>query len=119
MRRRRRAPGTQLARAGRRTCILTVDTPVPLVRFRASVLDGDPSGQVEADRGGPLPQISALREQVEISGADLIAVSVVPDHDTAITFLPVRRADSMPAMIGGLVLVAAAIGWTVYEFLGF
>ena len=117
MRRRPRPPGTQLARAGERTVILTADKPVPEVRFRASTLNNQPAGRVEVDRGSG-PETLELGPEVRIDGEGLVAVSVVPDADTAITFLPVERPGNLPMMIGGMILLTGATLWTLYDFVG-
>ncbi|MEM7056861.1 MAG: hypothetical protein AAF557_04685 [Pseudomonadota bacterium] len=117
MRRRPRPPGTQLARAGERTLILTADKPVPEVRFRASSLADDPKGRVEIDRGSG-PEVQELGTEVRIDGTGLVAVSIVPEADTAITFLPAEQPGNWPFMIGGMILLAAASLWTLYDFLG-
>ena len=117
MRRRPRPPGTQLARAGERTLILTADKPVPEVRFRASSLADEPKGSVHVDRGSGL-EVQDLGPEVRIDGAGLVAVSIVPDADTAITFLPVERPGSLPFMILGMIILAGASLWTLYDFMG-
>ena len=117
MRRRPRPPGTQLARAGERTLILTADKPVPEVRFRASSLANDPRGRVEIDRGTG-PEVQDLGPEVRIDGTGLVAVSIVPEADTAITFLPIEQPGNWPMMILGMILLAAASLWTLYDFLG-
>ncbi len=117
MRRRPRPPATQLARAGERTLILTADKPVPEVRFRASSLTEDPKGRVEIDRGTG-PEVQELEPEVRIDGNGLVAVSIVPEADTAITFLPVEQQGNLAMMIVGMILLAAASLWTLYDFLG-
>ena len=118
MRRRPRPPATQLARAGERTLILTADRPVPEVRFRAAALVDQPAGRVEIERGSG-PEILDLASEVRIDGEELVSVSIVPEADTAITFLPVDRPGNLPLMIFGFVLLAAASLWTLYDFMGF
>ena len=117
MRRLRRAPTTQLARAGERTLILRADKPVPEVRFRATTLDGTPAGRIEIDTGQDLPLTQALGEENLVPGKGLVSLSIVPQADTAITFLPAERPSNLPMMIGGLIVVFGAIGWTAYDFL--
>lgn len=117
MRRRRRAPGTQLARAGERTVILTVDEPVDEVRFRAATLTGTPSGRIEIDTGAELPRTAELAPENRIPGSGLVGLSIIPDSDTAITFLPAERPGNTPALVFGLILVAGAVSWTLFDFM--
>ena len=117
MRRIRRAPGTQLARAGERTTILRVDKPVPQVRFRATTLKGSPEGRIEIDTGQTLPRSERLAPENHVPGDGLVSLSIVPEHDTAITFLPTERPGNTPALLGGMALMVGAIGWTMFEFL--
>ena len=116
-RRRVRPPGTQLLRAGERTHILNADKPVPEVRFRATVLDGVPRGRITVDRVDG-PETQELVDEVWIDGTGLVAVSVVPETDTAITFLPVERPSSPAFFLLGGVLFLGAIGWTFWELVG-
>ena len=117
MRRLRRAPTTQLARAGERTLVPRADKPVPEVRFRATTLAGPARGRIEIDTGENLPRTQPLAEENVVPGAGLVALSIVPEADTAITFLPAERPSNIPMMIGGLVVVFGALGWTAYDFL--
>jgi hypothetical protein len=107
-------------RAGERTRLIVADKPVPAIRFRATVLDGEPEGRVEIERrgGGALRETAPLAPENLIDGAELAAISVVPVQDSAITLLPLERPAMSPAVIGGMALVAGAIAWTVYDFLG-
>lgn len=116
MRRRVRPPQTQLARAGERTVIITADRPVPEIRFRASCLEGTPSGRVEVDRADG-PETLALSQEVAIDGNGLVAISVVPDADTAISFLPIDRPDNPVLFVAGLAMLAGASLWTLYDFM--
>ncbi len=121
MRRRLRRPTTQLARAGERTPILNVDTPVPEVRFRAVVLNGTPSGAVEVETGdseNPRRQSIPLQEEHRIDGTDLVRISLVPHTDTAVTFLPVETKGSLPFVILGALVVIGGLGLTVIDLLG-
>lgn len=121
MRRRQRTPGTQLLRAGERNRIVMADIPIDEVRFRATVLNGAPSGRVEVERRGEAEaemHVQQLGAENRIDASGLIQISVVPEADTAITFLPVNRPGSLPAVIGGAVLVFGAIGWTALELFG-
>lgn len=115
MRRRVRPPATQLARGGERTLILRADKPVPEVRFRAAALSGDPSGRIEVDRGSGLPERQDLGIENAIDGNGLVAVTIIPDADTAITFLPVERGTNPALVLAGLVLVIGAGLWTLYD----
>ena len=118
MRRRRRAPTTQLARAGERTYILTNDADVKEIRFRATVLDGTPTGRVEIESGKGLPRTQALEPENVIDATGMTRLALVPDKDTAITFTKQYDAGSFWAMIGGMIFVAVAVGWTAWDFLG-
>ena len=115
MRRRPRPPGTQLARAGERTLILTADKPVTEVRFRASTLMDAPKGRVEIDRSSGL-DVQELGSEVRIDGNGLVTVSIVPEADTAITFLPIEQQGNLPMMILGIAVLAAATLWTLYDY---
>lgn len=115
MRRRPRAPGTQLARAGERTLVLTADRPVPEVRFRASTLNDAPKGRVEVDRVSG-KYIQDLGDEVRIDGNGLVTVSIVPEADTAITFLPADQPQNWPMMLLGMLVLAGATLWTLYDF---
>ncbi|MEM9062897.1 MAG: hypothetical protein AAGD13_20735 [Pseudomonadota bacterium] len=119
--RRLRRPTTQLARAGERTCILTVDREVPLVRFRATTLQGEPAGRVEVETGSkdaPVLNVRDLAGEVEIDGDALVQISIVPERDTAITFLPVNTPTSPVWFAVGTVLVLGASLWTAWDFFG-
>ena len=118
MARKRRAPTTQLARAGERTIILLGDEPVPEIRFRATTLSGAPHGRVEIDTGEPLPRTAELAAEVRLDATDLQSLAVIPEADTAITFLPVDRPSSPAYLVLGGVLLAGAVGWTAWDFLG-
>jgi hypothetical protein len=118
MRRKRRAPITQLARAGERTQILTADKPVDEVRFRATVLDGQPAGRIEIDTGDPLPRTAELGPENRLDTTGMKTLAIIPDRDTAITFLNVNRPGSTWVFAGGIVLVGAAVGLTLYDMLG-
>jgi len=97
--------------------ILRADTPVPAVHFRASVLDGVPAGRVEIERAAGT-EIAALRPEVRIDGAGLVSVSLIPECDTAVTFLPIDRPGNLPLMIAGLALLLGALAWTAFDILG-
>ncbi len=106
-------------RAGERTRLIVADKPVPAIRFRATVLDGEPQGRIEVDRntGDGLPDVVQLSRENTIDGADLAAISVIPAQDTAITFLPQQHPARSPALIGGALLVAGALVWTVFDMM--
>ncbi|MGD1922691.1 MAG: hypothetical protein ACFB03_00685 [Paracoccaceae bacterium] len=119
--RRLRRPTTQLARAGERTCILTVDRAVPSVRFRATTLQGEPTGRIEVETGSPdTPDMSVrdLASEVEIRGDGLVRVSIIPRSDTAITFLPTETPASPLWFAVGAILVFGASIWTAWDFFG-
>ena len=117
MRRRRRAPTTQLARAGERTRILVSDSPLPEARFKASTLDGTPKGRIEIETVDGT-RTAELNPDNRLDTSGLISLSVVPQADTAITFVPVDRPANLPMAIGAGLLMLGAIAWTAYDFLG-
>ena len=116
MARRRRTlfpPTTQLARAGERTRILIADKPVPEVRFRASTLVGEAAGRLEIEtKTGP--RVLPLSAEHRLDGTDLKELAVVPEADTAITFIGPQRTGGVGAFLIGSVLVLGAIAWTAY-----
>lgn len=116
-RRRRRAPTTQLARAGERTIILVGDEPVPEIRFRATTLTGKPAGRIEIDTGDALPRTAELGPEVRLDATGLRQMAVIPEADTAITFLPVKRPSSPLYFILGVVVLGGAVIWTFWDFL--
>ncbi len=118
MARKRRAPTTQLARGGERTIILVGDDPVPEIRFRATVLDGEPAGRIEIDTGDALPRTAALASEVRMDASGLKTLSVIPEADTAISFLPVDRPTSPVYFILGSLMLIGAVGWTAWDLLG-
>ena len=118
MRRRRRAPTTQLARAGERTFILTADVPVDEIRFRATTLTGAPRGRIEIETGDPLPRTADLAEENRLDARGLRRLAIIPESDTAITFLPVERQGSNWVFLVGAIVVLVAIGWTALDFVG-
>ncbi len=115
MARKRRAPTTQLARAGERTIILVGDDPVPQIRFRASTLAGKPRGRIEIDTGDPLPRTAELAPEVLLDATGLRSLAVIPEADTAISFLPVDRPSSPIYMALGFALFLGAVGWTAWD----
>lgn len=121
MARKLRPPPTQLLRAGERNRLLIADKAVPLVRFRASTLQGEPAGRIEVETGTeakPVLNVVPLAAENRIDGADLLRIAVIPQTDTAITFLPVEPQSSPIALIGGGVLVIGAFVWTLFEMIG-
>ena len=114
-RRKRRAPTTQLARAGERTIILVGDDPLPQVRFRASTLTGEPKGRVEIDTGEDLPRTAELGPEVTLDATGLRSLAVIPESDTAITFLPVERPTSPLYLVLGFAIMAGTLGYTLWN----
>ena len=114
-RRKRRAPTTQLARAGERTIILVGDEPLPQIRFRATTLTGDPAGRVEVDVGDDLPRTAELAPEVTLDATGLRSLAVIPEADTAITFLPVEQPSSPIYLVMGFVMIIIAVGWTFWD----
>ncbi|MEM7582873.1 MAG: hypothetical protein AAF560_05790 [Acidobacteriota bacterium] len=117
MRRRRRAPTTQLARAGERTILLVGDEPVPEIWFRASTLSGTPRGRIEIDTGETLPRTAELGEDNRLDATGLKSLAVIPEADTAISFRRIEKPGSTWVFVAGSLFVAAAVGWTAWEFL--
>ncbi len=117
MRRRRLLqPGTQLARAGERTKLLIGDGHVPKVRFRATTLAGQPQGEVSVETVDGT-RIADLGQENLLDTEGLISLSVVPEADTAITFVPVERPSNPLFFVVGSIVTAAAIGWTAWSVL--
>lgn len=116
-RRRHRTPGTQLARAGERTRLLIGDSPLSEVRFKASTLTGTPSGRLDIETvNGTRSEGLTTENELDITG--LISLSVVPEADTAITFLPPKRpANPVLAITGGAMLLGA-VAWTALDLMG-
>ena len=75
MRRRRRAPLTQLARAGERTQLLIGDAPLAQVRFTATVLGGTPEENGEAFRALLDGAKGAYRDAVLLNAAAALVVA--------------------------------------------
>ncbi|MEM6661985.1 MAG: hypothetical protein AAF666_07385 [Pseudomonadota bacterium] len=118
MRRKRRAPTTQLARAGERTVILIGDEAVPEIWFRASTLSGTPRGRIEIDLGEDLPRTADLAEDNRLDATGLKTLAIIPEADTAITFRRIEKPGSDWMFLAGGVAMAVAIGWTAWDFLG-
>lgn len=116
MGRRRRAPGTQFARAGERTTILLGDMPLDRIRFRAVTLVGEPTGRIEMELAEGKRLVEELKGEQTLAAGDLKSLSVVPEHDTAITFLPVDRPSSpLYFLLGGALLLGAVL-LTAWDF---
>ena len=116
MARRRRAPMTQLARAGERTTILVGDGTQSDVVFRARTLAAQLAGTLEIEtaqgrRNQPLADVNAL------DATDLTRLSVVPDSDTVITFVPPSRPSSPVWIAIGMVFLCAAVAWTGWDLI--
>ena len=117
MRRRRRAPTTQLARAGERTRILVSDSPLAQARFKATTLDGQPAGRIEIETTGGT-RTAELGPDNRLDTTGLISLSVVPHSDTAISFVPVERPTNPAFFALAAVLLLGGLAWTAYDFLG-
>ena len=121
MRRRLRRPATQLLRAGHRARIFASEEGVQSLRFRAATLKGNPAGRVEVETGpgGTAAQrVFKLHPDNTFEDTDIRAVSIVPEHDTAITFVPAETKGSLFYLIVGAVFVAGATLWTFWEAMG-
>ena len=118
MRRRRLSgPGTQLARAGERTKLLIGDGLVPKVRFKATTLQGTPRGRVDIETvHGTRTAELGVENLLDTDG--LISLSVVPEADTAISFVPVDRPANLPLALAAGAAILGAIAWTAYDTLG-
>jgi len=115
--RRRRTPHVQLARAGERLRLLIGDSPVRTVRFRATVLDGAPAGRIDIETvGGARTEPLAEDNRLEVDG--LISLSVVPERDTAVSFVPIETRRFNPAAALGGLMILVAIGWTLWNAAG-
>ena len=117
MRRRQRAPTTQLARAGERTRILISDSPIAEVKFKATCLTGDPTGTVHLETvdGGRTEPLAADNR---LNTDGLISMSVVPEADTAITFQPPDRPSNPVVVALGALFLTGALLWTGWDLLG-
>ena len=121
MLRRARRNRVQLLRAGERSHVLIADTEVPLVRFRAQCLQGEPAGTVEVKSGNaesPNTRTFPLHVENIIDASGLVSVSIVPDQDTAITFTSEAQHTSIMMTLLGAIFVVGATLWTAWEFLG-
>ena len=121
MLRRKRRQSTHLLRAGQRANVFQSDEPAPFVRFRAQVLQGEPAGRIDYETGDPAnPQKHAADLGVEnlFEGVGVLKISVVPTHDTAITFQPPEQGGSFFYLLVGFLFVLGATVWTARDFLG-
>lgn len=121
MRRRPRRPATQLLRAGHRTKIFASEEGVQTLNFRAVTLKGVPSGRIEVETGQPggsSQQIVQLSPDNQIQDACIRAVSIVPEHDTAISFEPPETKSSVFYLVIGAAFVVGATMWTLWEAMG-
>ena len=115
--RRRRAPTTQLARAGERTRILISDSPLAEVRFRANCLTTDPAGTVHVETvDGTRTETLGSDNTIDTTG--LISMSVVPRADTTITFVPTDSPSNPFLVAGGAMLITGAVLWTAWDLMG-
>ena len=117
MARRRRAPTTQLARAGERTKILISDSPLPEVRFRANCLTDTPAGTVHVETLDGT-RIAPLGPDNTIDTTGLISMSVVPKADTTITFVPTDRPSNPLFVAIGAMMLVGALAWTFLNMVG-
>ena len=121
MRRRLRRPATQFLRAGHRARIFASDEGVQSLRFRAATLKGDPVGRVEVETfagGTAAQQVFQLGADNAFQDTSIRAVSIVPEHDTAITFEAGESKGSMFYLIVGAAFVIGATVWTLWEAMG-
>ncbi|MEM1300204.1 MAG: hypothetical protein AAGH68_13105 [Pseudomonadota bacterium] len=115
--RRRRAPTTQLARAGERTRLLVSDGEIAEVKFKATCLSGTPAGTVHLETVDGM-RSAPLGPDNRLDTAGLISMSVVPEADTAITFQPPDRPSNPLAVLLGAVFLFGALAWTGWGLLG-
>ncbi|MEM7213074.1 MAG: hypothetical protein AAF479_14485 [Pseudomonadota bacterium] len=121
MLRRKRRPGTHLLRAGQRTNTFESDEGVPEVRFRAQVLQGQPSGRIDVEAGepdAPVRRVLDLQVDNAIIEDRVRKISIVPDSDTAITFVTEQDKPSIFYPIIGAAFVLLATATTFWEFIG-
>lgn len=122
MLRRKRRAGTHLLRAGERTQVFQSETGVPFARFRAMTLKGEPVGRIDFETGDPAEpraHSDALCAENLIENGPILKISIVPEHDTAITF--VQRDDSKGSvfyMVLGFAFICVATAWTAWDFMG-
>ncbi|MEM7743003.1 MAG: hypothetical protein AAF409_04760 [Pseudomonadota bacterium] len=115
--RRHRAPETQLARAGERTQLLIGNAPIQEIRFKATVLDGDVAGRLSVETVNGT-RTEALAEDNRLDAHGLISLSVVPENNTAITFVKPDNRPFSPMVAVGAVLILGAVGWTAWDIVG-
>ena len=121
MLRRKRRPGTHLLRAGQRTNTFESEEGVPEVRFRAQVLQGKPSGRIDieaGDPGAPIHRVMDLQVDNAVAEDRVRKISIVPDVDTAITFVTEQDKPSTFYPILGAAFVIVATATTFWEFIG-
>ncbi|MEM0987700.1 MAG: hypothetical protein AAGK00_02380 [Pseudomonadota bacterium] len=116
-RRRRRAPDTQLARAGERTQLLIGDAPLAEVRFKATVMDGPVTGTVSIETVDGT-RTADLTDDNRLDTHGLISLSVVPQRNTAITFVPAQGRPFGAGVVLGGALIIGAIAWTAWGLTG-
>lgn len=122
MRRRQRRAGTYLLRAGERTLVFQSETGAPFARFRAMTLKGEPCGRIDYETGdlaSPSTHTEVLAAENVIETGPILKISIVPEHDTAITFVPkVDRKGSALYLVLGFVFICVATFWTAWDFFG-
>lgn len=122
MRRRQRRAHTHLLRAGERTEVFKSEDGAPYARFRAMTLKGEPAGRIDYETGEastPVAHTTSLAPENVIELGPILRISIVPEHDTAITFVPKGDPKTSPIyMILGFVLVCIATAWTAWDFIG-
>ena len=121
MLRRKRRQSTHLLRAGQRTQVFKSDEGATFVRFNAMTLKGDPEGRVDFETGDPAEPERHTRDlsaENLFQEMDVLNISVVPVHDTAITFVPPDQKGSFFYLFIGFAFVLGATIWTAKEFLG-
>ena len=121
MLRRKRRQSTHLLRAGQRTQVFKSETSASFVRFRAMTLKGDPDGRVDLETGDPSSPKAEVRELAAenlFEDQDVLSISVVPVHDTAITFAGPEEKGSFFYLFIGFLFVIGATAWTALEFIG-
>ena len=121
MRRRLRRPTTQLLRAGQRAQIFASEEGVQALSFRATTLRDAPAGHIEIETGAAgasARQVHQLSADNKFQDTCIRAVSVVPEHDTAITLEPAETTGSVFYLIVGAAFIVGATLWTLWEAMG-